>query len=115
MRAGMGGISIAAILLILGIVMLVIVVAVIVVLAVVLSKGSKSKNMPQVTVNAFVIGKRENVTPDYIALYYVAFQFENGERVELCVDGASYGVIVEGDRGLLTFQGTRFLGFQRNY
>lgn len=46
MRAGMGGISVAAILLILGIVILLIVVAVIVVLAVVSSKGNKITYFP---------------------------------------------------------------------
>ena len=29
------------------------------------------------------------------------------------MDGSQYGLLVEGDRGNLTFQGTRYLGFQR--
>ncbi len=27
--------------------------------------------------------------------------------------GTDYGMLAEGDRGRLTFQGTRFLGFER--
>ena len=45
--------------------------------------------------------------------YYVTFAFDNGERIELCVPSREYGLIIAGDRGLLTFQGTRFLNFQR--
>jgi hypothetical protein len=33
--------------------------------------------------------------------------------MELRVDGEEYGLLVEGDQGLLTFQGTRYLGFER--
>ena len=43
--------------------------------------------------------------------YYVTFQVESGDRIELKVDGTEYGMIAEGDQGKLTFQGTRYLGF----
>ena len=36
-----------------------------------------------------------------------------GDRMELEVPDMEYGLLVEGDRGRLTFQGTRFLGFER--
>ena len=45
--------------------------------------------------------------------YYVTFQVESGDRMELCVDGTEYGMLAEGDCGKLTFQGTRYLGFER--
>ena len=45
--------------------------------------------------------------------YFVTFEFESGDRLELPVDGSDYGVLVEGDTGRLSFQGTRYLGFQR--
>ncbi len=38
---------------------------------------------------------------------------ESGDRIELCVSGAEYGMLVEGDTGRLTFQGTRYLSFER--
>ena len=46
--------------------------------------------------------------------YYVTFQVESGDRMEFAVTGAEYGLLIEGDQGALTFQGTRYLGFQRS-
>lgn len=45
--------------------------------------------------------------------YYVTFQFESKERMEFLVRGREYGMLVEGDYGRLTFQGIRYLGFER--
>lgn len=45
--------------------------------------------------------------------YYVAFELGSGERREFEVEGEEYGVLVEGDRGSLTHQGTRYKGFAR--
>ena len=46
--------------------------------------------------------------------YYVTFQFDSGDRLELHVPGREYGMMAEGDVGDLTFQGTRYLGFDRH-
>ncbi|WP_224653757.1 DUF2500 domain-containing protein, partial [Escherichia coli] len=46
--------------------------------------------------------------------YYVPFQVESGDRIELGLSGKEYGMLAEGDIGILTFQGTRELGFERN-
>lgn len=45
--------------------------------------------------------------------YYVTFELENGERMELSVKGPEYGMLAEGDTGALSYQGTRYLGFER--
>ena len=45
--------------------------------------------------------------------YYVTFQVESGDRMELSVTGREYGMLSEGDTGKLSFQGTRYLGFER--
>lgn len=45
--------------------------------------------------------------------YYVTFELENGERMELSVKGTEYGMLAEGDTGALSYQGTRYLGFER--
>ena len=37
-----------------------------------------------------------------------------GDRMELRLSGTEYGQQVEGDTGRLSFQGTRYLGFERN-
>jgi len=43
----------------------------------------------------------------------VTFQFDSGDRMELKMQGHEYGLLIEGDQGKLTFQGTRYLGFER--
>lgn len=43
----------------------------------------------------------------------MTFEFENNERLELKVPGKEYGLMVEGDTGTLSFQGTRFISFIR--
>ncbi len=46
--------------------------------------------------------------------YYVTFEVESGSRMEFQIDGSQYGLIAEGDSGKLTFQGSRYLGFERD-
>lgn len=45
--------------------------------------------------------------------YYATFEVASGDRLELRVSGYEYGQLAEGDRGKLTFQRKRFLGFDR--
>ena len=45
--------------------------------------------------------------------YFVTFELENGKRLELRVKDREYGMLAEGDRGVLTYQGTRYLGFEQ--
>jgi hypothetical protein len=45
--------------------------------------------------------------------YYVTFELENGMRQEFHVRAAEFGLMVEGDHGQLSYQGTRFLDFVR--
>ena len=86
----------------------------------------KNNNSPRLTVEATVSSKRQNVdvhhhnTGDNNAMhtttsttYYVTFQVASGDRMELRVGGREYGQLAEGDFGELTFQGTRYLGFER--
>lgn len=46
--------------------------------------------------------------------YYVTFEVESGDRLEFQVKPQEYGMLVEEDLGKLTFQGSRYLGFQRS-
>ena len=43
----------------------------------------------------------------------LTFQVDSGDRMELYMAGHKFGLLLEGDRGNLTFQGTRYLGFER--
>ena len=45
--------------------------------------------------------------------HYVTFEAPDGTRLELPVQGDQYGVLAEGDTGVLAFQGTRYLNFER--
>ena len=77
---------------------------------------NKNNQSPKLTVPVTVVAKRSDVhrgieTMHTFTSYYVTFQVESGDRLELPVSGREYGLLVEGDRGCLTFQGTRYLGF----
>lgn len=85
----------------------------------------KDKDAPRLTLDdVTIVTKRFNVgrkmdDTDMISTslrytsYYVTFETDCGERMELRVRGSEYGMLVEGDRGRLTFQGTWFVSFQR--
>ena len=86
-----------------------------------ISQWNKNNHSPRLTVPATVVSKRTNVSHHHgtnsgvhhSTSYYVTFQVESGDRMELHMAGNQYGLLVEGDRGNLTFQGTRYLGFER--
>ena len=95
--------------------------------AVVQAIARKQKNdaSPRLTVLARVVSRRQEVThharnmndgvyhTSSTTRYFVTFQVESGDRMELELDGSDFGMLVEGDEGRLSFQGTRFLDFQR--
>ncbi len=81
---------------------------------------NKNNNSPRLTVPATVVSKRTNVShhhhdhhTHHSTSYYVTFEVDSGDRMELHMTGQEYGMLVEGDRGNLSFQGTRYLGFER--
>lgn len=87
----------------------------------------KNNQSPRLEVEAAVVSKRMSVShhqhtnagsagmhTSTSTDYYVTFQVESGDRMEFCVGGQEYGQLVEGDRGRLRFQGTRYLGFERS-
>ena len=88
-----------------------------------ISQWNKNNHSPRLTVPATVVAKRTNVSHHHgtnhgvhhstSTSYYVTFQVESGDRMELHMAGHQYGLLVEGDRGKLTFQGTRYLSFER--
>lgn len=47
--------------------------------------------------------------------YYITFENEAGQRFELKVGPTDYGLIVEGDYGVVTYQGKWFKKFERIY
>lgn len=90
-----------------------------------IGEWNKNNHSPRLTVEATVVTKRNQVShhhhnngnsamhTTHSTSYYVTFQVESGDRMELQVSGSEYGMLVEGDYGKLTFQGTRYLSFER--
>lgn len=85
-------------------------------------RWNANNHSPRLTVEAKVVAKRTNHTrhrggqhhtAHTSTSYFVTFEVVSGDRMELRMAGGEYGLLVEGDWGDLTFQGTRFLGFQR--
>ena len=90
-----------------------------------ISEWNKNNHSPRLTVPATIIAKRTNVSRHHhggvnghhhhhtSTTYYVTFQVESGDRMEFHISGQEYGLLIEGDKGKLSFQGTRYLGFER--
>ena len=91
-----------------------------------ISEWNKNNHSPRLTVPATIIAKRTNVSRHRhgganshhhhhtSTTYYVTFQVESGDRMEFHISGQEYGLVIEGDHGNLSFQGTRYLGFERS-
>ena len=92
-----------------------------------IGEWNNNNHAPRLTVSATVAAKRTNVSRQHhggvndihhhhtSTTYYVTFQVESGDRMEFCISGQQYGLLIEGDCGKLTFQGTLYLGFERTY
>lgn len=95
-----------------------------------IGQWNKNNHSPRLTVVATIVSKRTDVTHGHhnnagdvtgahgsyttsSTSYYVTFQVESGDRIELQVNGSEYGFMVEGDNGQLAFQGSRYLSFER--
>lgn len=92
-----------------------------------ISTWKYNNSQPVLTVPAEVVSRRSDVTGNMsnagagngiqhrhvLTTYYVTFEVESGDRLEFLVPDREYGMVVEGDSGKVTFQGTRYLGFVR--
>ena len=108
--------------------------AIFILFAVMLVKGaaqwSKNNNSPRLTVECVVVDKRTETMMHQMPVagdasgahgyhtttdttHFVTFQVESGDKIEFTVSGSEYAQLAEGEQGKLTFQGTRYLGFER--
>ena len=90
-----------------------------------MKEWNKNNHSPRLTVPVIVVTKRTDISRHRhrganghhhhhtSTTYYATFEVESGDRVELQLEGFEYGLLVEGDKGKLSFQGTRYLGFER--
>lgn len=86
---------------------------------------NRNNASPVLTVEARVIAKRADMSVQHqpnanqmntthsTTRYFITFEVESGDRIEFLIPDMEYGLLVEGDRGKLTFQGTRYLSFVR--
>lgn len=84
-----------------------------------MGQWNKNNHSPRLCVAASVAAKRMQVMHSggqntASTSYYVTFEVASGDRMELAVNPADYGMLAEGDTGTLTFQGTRFVQFERS-
>lgn len=98
----------------------------------------KNNDSPALTVMATIVSKRTRISHSHYGhipnhangatslngsvyydsfnsstFYYATFQVESGDRMEFCIPCEEFGLLVEGDRGRLTFKGTRYVSFVR--
>ncbi|HEY5466193.1 MAG TPA: DUF2500 domain-containing protein [Clostridia bacterium] len=83
-----------------------------------LIRSAANHRQSSIPVPAKVAGRRTQVwlasgNVAEITHHYATFEFANGQRLELSVPESEAGYMVEGDAGLLTYQGTRFVSFDR--
>ena len=97
----------------------------IVVFSRIIRQKRKDDRSPRLTVPATVVSRRADVRVHHhnntnmhhttSTTYYATFEVESGDRMELHVPATEYGLLIEGDQGDLTFQGSRFLSFERKW
>lgn len=88
-----------------------------------IGQWNHNNHSPRLSVPAKVVSRRQHHEHHAAAnsgtgmgstSYYVTFEVESGDRMEFHLTGKEYGMLAEGDEGMLTFQGTRYHGFERN-
>lgn len=84
-----------------------------------IGEWSSNNKQPKLAVPAELVAKRTEVSggandTSASTWYYATFEVESGDRMEFQVGAQEYGMLVERDKGILNFQGTRYLGFERN-
>jgi hypothetical protein len=106
------------------------VVAVIIVSAIIfaifssIKQWSYNNKQPVLTVVSKVVSKRskvstsssnqnDNMHSSTSTTYYATFEVESGDRIEFSILDREFGLLAEGDQGKLSFQGTRYLSFNR--
>lgn len=67
--------------------------------------------------NVIIVNKRQSICAEEDNStdnsYYMTFEDEEGERMEFSVSTKEHRYLVEGDIGILYYQGTEYLSFER--
>jgi hypothetical protein len=86
-----------------------------------IAEWADNNSKPVLSERARVVAKRSETSGQvpsnaggYVSTwYYVTFELPSGDRREYSIAGKEHGMLSEGDEGTLTYQGTRYRGFQR--
>lgn len=89
-----------------------------------IAEWNRNNKSPRLSVEAKIVDKRSQTTHHHhnheghyhttgFTAYYVTFEVRSGDRMELKVPRDEYGLLAKDDTGVLSFQGTRYLGFER--
>lgn len=83
-----------------------------------IGKWISNNNSPKLTELAEAVKKRTKTSggaknSPVNTNYYATSQVESGDLIEFAIKGSEFGLLVEGDLGILAFQGSRYLGFER--
>jgi len=83
-----------------------------------LAEWANNNSMPVQSEHVRIVAKRSETRGHsegpVSTRYYVTFELLSGDRRELSIHGKEYGMLSEGDEGTLTYQGTRYRGFDRD-
>lgn len=84
-----------------------------------ISEWSSNNKSQILSVPAEVITKRTRTSGGHgnsaaSTSYFVTFEVQSGDRIELRVNGSEFGMLAEQDLGILTFQGSRYKSFERD-
>ena len=91
-----------------------------------MGQWSNNNRQPVLSVKAKVVAKRAHISThssmndnqpihNSSTFYHITFEVESGDRMELQIAASEYGLLAEGDVGKLTFQGTRYKNFEREF
>lgn len=82
----------------------------------------KNENAPRLTVPAKIVDMQRKTHHHHSSghhhhthSYHVTFEVESGDRMELRVTRVQYDTLYIGAQGRVSFQGTRYLGFESKY
>ena len=78
----------------------------------------RNNGIPEENIPARLVAKRTHTWGGHGNMsahtsYYATFETEKGERLEFPASSQFFGMHIEGDAGMLTHRGTRFIGFER--
>jgi hypothetical protein len=78
----------------------------------------RNSSIPEECIPARIVAKRTHTWGGHGNMsahtsYYATFETEKGDRLEFPISSSLFGMNVEGDAGMLTRRGTRFIDFER--